>query len=253
MSFKSNRQESFHYSKSPYPVGGLGNLNRFTRRACARRQRQLHLQMGAGSSARNNNKSFMHKRRAHCPTPRGVLVGDRSARYRPTSPSHFLLPRIARDRMRVGVLLVILSFVACAAAQGCRQRIEMGGCPFVDVPQDKRFTLIFCFYYYLRVYTVGPLLLCTERIEYVKWQIDYLFPLLHAPTLRQLGYIIILFLLISCSGSLSYHFPEAAGPGTINCTAGPNPRCNATINSAFLADRSWYISQDKAYYGSFLY
>lgn len=187
MSFKSNRQETFHYSKSLYPVGGLGNLNRFTQRACARRQRQLHLQMGAGSSARNNNKSFMHKRRAHCPTPRGVLVGDRSARYRPTSPSHFLLPRIARDRMRVGVLLVILSFVACAAAQGCRQRIEMGGCPFVDVPQDKRFTLIFCFYYYLRVYTVDALLLCTERIEYVKWQIDYLFPLLHAPPLRSTG------------------------------------------------------------------
>ena len=63
--------------------------------------------------------------------------------------------------------------------------------------------------------------------------------------------VIVVFFSISCSGSLSYYFPESAGVGTINCTAGPNPRCNATLNSAFLADRSWYITQDKAYYGSF--
>ena len=59
------------------------------------------------------------------------------------------------------------------------------------------------------------------------------------------------------SGALSFHYPRTgitdANPdgniGTANCTTGMVARCNQTVNSAFLSGRSWYITQDKAYFG----
>lgn len=55
----------------------------------------------------------------------------------------------------------------------------------------------------------------------------------------------------SCSGGLTYHFPEGPGGlGTVDCSGESTPRCNMSVNSAFLSGRSWYISQTKAYYGN---
>ena len=55
------------------------------------------------------------------------------------------------------------------------------------------------------------------------------------------------------SGSLTYYYPEELNsPGTVNCSVAETVRCHQSVNSARLQGRSWYISQDKAYFGIFV-
>lgn len=52
------------------------------------------------------------------------------------------------------------------------------------------------------------------------------------------------------SGSLTYHYPESLdSPGTVNCTVLAESRCTQVLDSNLLQGRSWYITQDKAYFG----
>jgi hypothetical protein len=50
------------------------------------------------------------------------------------------------------------------------------------------------------------------------------------------------------SGSRTYHFPEIS-IGVLNCTGPIESRCNQSIDNNLLQGRSWFISQDKAYFG----
>ena len=59
------------------------------------------------------------------------------------------------------------------------------------------------------------------------------------------------------SGSLTYYFPtegfipdiDPGSPGIIDCDAGEMSRCNQSVDPNALQGRTWYMTQDKAYFG----